>query len=112
MTLRMGRGVWSKLEENVNQLIRKGTEAPRLDLLLSFIALGGRLLGVEVRSPFRGDRESRGEGLELLLRDSKEGGVPLQMKEHEVEVLGGGDLKDTPEDTPDLRLRKIACTHA
>ena len=90
MTLRMGRGVWSKLEENVNQLIRKGTEAPRLDLLLSFIALGGRLLGVEVRSPFRGDRESRGEGLELLLRDSMEGGVPLQMKEHEVEVLGGG----------------------
>ena len=27
-----GEGVWSKLEENVNQLIRKGTEAPRLDL--------------------------------------------------------------------------------
>ena len=45
-------------------------------------------------SVVRVDHDPRGEGLELLPQYSKEVGVPLQIKGHELDVLGwGGGLK-------------------
>ena len=83
-----------------------------LDLALSLVILSGHLLGAGVQSAIGGDRNPCSEGLRLLPSDSKEEGVPLQMKGRDVVIIGGGVRCKGSKDPPEIGISKISHTHA